>query len=80
MRIEFVTEPEDDRHGEAVLWEPVVDGRRIRCRFTRDAVRSVMPLAADAGDLRARVASHRDVFAGLVAAKLAGAPGSRRQT
>ncbi|HEX6984890.1 MAG TPA: hemolysin III family protein [Planctomycetaceae bacterium] len=70
MRIEFLSEPEDDRHEEAVLWEAVVDGRRVRCRFTRDAVRSVMPLAADKRDLRARVASHRDVFAGFVAKKL----------
>jgi hypothetical protein len=30
-----------------------------------------MPLASDARDLRVRVASHRDVFAGLVAKKLA---------
>ena len=75
VKIEFVAEPEDDRHGEAVLWEAFVDGRRVRCRFTRDAVRSVMPLPADAGDLRARVASHRDAFAELVAKKLAAAPG-----
>lgn len=71
MKVEFVAEPEEDRHRQAVLWEAVVDGHRVRCRFTLNAVRSVMPLASDARDLRVRVASHRDVFAGLVAKKLA---------
>lgn len=75
MTVEFIAEPEDDRHEEAVLWEASVDGQRVRCRFTRDAVRSVMPLASDAGDLRARVASHRDIFAGLVAKKLKASSG-----
>ena len=75
MQIEFTAEPEDDRHQQAVVWEAVVDGQPIRCRFTLDAVRSVMPLAGDAGDLRARVASHRDIFAALVARKLAGTAG-----
>lgn len=71
MKIEFIAEPEDDRHEEAILWEAIVDGRRVRCRFTLNAVRSVMPHASDTGDLRVRVASHRDIFAGLVASKLA---------
>ena len=71
MAVEFVAEPEEDRHEQAILWEAVIEGRRVRCRFTLNAVRSVMPHASDAGDLRVRVASHRDIFAGLVARKLA---------
>ena len=71
MKIEFVAEPQADRHEEAILWEAMVDGRRVRCRFTLNAVRSVMPHASDGGDLRVRVASHREIFAGLVVSKLA---------
>ena len=75
MTIEFIAEPQDDQHQELVLWPAMIDGKPVRCRFTRDAIRSVMPLAADARDLRARVASHRDVFADLIAKKLAGGVG-----
>lgn len=75
MRIDFIGEPENVSHEEAVGWEAMVDGRSLRCRFTRDAIRSVMPLPADKGDLRARVASHREIFAALVAKKLAGSAG-----
>lgn len=71
VNVEFVGEPECDLHQDLVLWEAVADGRQIRCRFTREAVRSVMPSPADKGDLRARAASHRDVFTRLVAGKLA---------
>lgn len=70
MQIEFTAEPEEDRHQQAIVWEAIIDGQRIRCRFTLDAIRSVMPLAEDESDLRARVASHRDIFAALVAGKL----------
>lgn len=75
MKVEFSGEPECDPHQDLVLWEALIDGRRVRCRFTRDAVRSVMPSPADKGDLRTRVASHRDAFARLVAGKLSGLPG-----
>jgi hypothetical protein len=72
MQIEFVAEPEDDRHEEVILWVAIVDGQRVQCRFTLNVVRSVMPHASDAGDLRVRVTSHRDIFANLVATKLNG--------
>ena len=75
MNIAFVGEPEDDRHEEVILWVAIVDGRRVQCRFTLNAIRSVMPRASDGRDLRVRVASHPDVFASLVASKLNGVPG-----
>jgi hypothetical protein len=77
MQIEFTAEPEEDRHQQAIVWEAVIDGQRTRCRFTLDAVRSVMPLAEDKSDLLARVASHRDIFAALVARKLMEIAGDR---
>lgn len=71
MNVEFIGEPEDVSHEEAVSWAATVDGRLVRCHFTRNAIRSVMPLSADKRDLRARVASHGEVFARLVTTKLA---------
>jgi hypothetical protein len=78
MNIEFHGPPTDDLHREAVLIDGAVDGRPVRFRFTRDAVRSVAPSAADGRDLIARLASRLPVFAAVIDRKLSAAEGDRQ--
>lgn len=78
MNIDFYGPPTDDLHRESVLIDGAVDGRPVRFRFTRNAVRSVAPSAADGRDLVARLASHLTVFAAAVDRKLSAAENDRQ--
>ena len=75
MKVEFRGAARDDRHGGSLLIEGAVDGRPVRLRFTRDAIRSVAPSVADGRDLPARLAGHEDEFAAVVLRKLRAAGG-----
>lgn len=76
MKVEFRSPPRTEFHGEAVLVDGTADGRPVRFRFARDAIRSVAPSAADGRDLTARLTSHAGRFAAVAARKLEAAGGA----